>query len=97
MAFVPVCLAFMPVGWKLRSGKGRHSLPGNDSWQKGATEPYLDSYATSIPLANAEEPDDKEREKQAKEEHTGEGPPRGEQRCHSNHKQSVQCLKTPPE
>jgi len=48
-----------------------------------------------IPLANAEEHDDKEREKQAKEEHTGEGPPRGEQRCHSNHKQSVQCLKTP--
>jgi len=41
MAFVPVCLAFMPMGWKLRSGKGRHSLPGNDSWQKGATEPYL--------------------------------------------------------
>jgi len=50
-----------------------------------------------IPLANAEKPDDKEREKQAKEEHTGEGPPRGEQRCHSNHKQSVQSLKKPPE
>ncbi len=35
-----------------------------------------------IPLANAEKPDDKEREKQAKEEQTGEGPPRGEDRCH---------------
>jgi len=51
----------------------------------------------SIPLANAEKSDDKERERQAKEEHTGEGPPRGEDRCHSNHKQSVQSLKKPPE
>jgi hypothetical protein len=36
MAFVPVCLAFMPMGWKLRTGKGRRSLPGSDLWQKGA-------------------------------------------------------------
>jgi hypothetical protein len=63
----------------------------------GTNAPGYGSYAGLIPLANAEEPDDKEREKQAKEEQTGEGPPRGEQRCHSNHKQSVQSLKKPPE
>ena len=60
-------------------------------------DPYLDSYAALIPLANAGKPDDKEREKQAKEEQTGEGPPRGEDRCHSNHRQSVQSLKKLPE
>src|SRR6266516_212619 len=43
---------------------------------------HAGSRPDTIPLANAEKPDDKEREKQAKEEQTGEGPPRGEDRCH---------------
>jgi hypothetical protein len=55
------------------------------------------SSAISIPLANPQAPDDKEREKKKREETTGEGPSRGERRCHSKHKQSVQCLKKLPE
>jgi hypothetical protein len=35
-----------------------------------------------IPLANADAPDDKEREMKEKESKTGEGLPRGEHRCH---------------
>jgi hypothetical protein len=32
---------WMSMGYQHRSGKGRRSLPGNDSWQKGATGSYL--------------------------------------------------------
>jgi hypothetical protein len=46
---------------------------------------------------NPYEPDDKEREKKKTEEKTGEGAPRGEHRCHSKPKQSVQSLKKQPE
>ncbi len=50
-----------------------------------------------IPLANLGALDYTEREKKEKEEKRGEGPPRGEHRCHSNHKPFVQCLKKRPE
>ena len=50
---------------------------GTTSREKGTTlgKQKNGSYATSIPLAKPKAPDDKEKEKQEKEDTTGEGKP----------------------
>jgi hypothetical protein len=49
---------------------------------EGQTCSHGGSGTLSIPLANLDEPDDKEREESEKEGQTGQEAPQGEHRCH---------------
>jgi hypothetical protein len=78
------------LGQKNRWTNEKSSLLRGEGWVES-----IEASPKVILLANLGALDYTDRKKKEEDQRTGEGAPRGEHPCHSNHKRSVQSLKKP--